>query len=117
MSRPKVFPIYVYCMMMKKENGEVHMKVFNAMEPLVAEAINDNWSEFNLPCKCEQCKNDVFALTLNNIPPRYVSKDSGMAYVRAQYFNKQMMANIYVKIAEAVNIVAKNPQCANFQRS
>ncbi|MEH7384284.1 late competence development ComFB family protein [Bacillus sp. JJ1521] len=93
------------------------MKVFNAMEPLVAEAINENWSEYNLPCKCEQCKNDVFALTLNNLTPRYVSKDNGVAYVRAQYFNKQMMANIYVKIAEAVNIVAKNPQCENVKRS
>ncbi|WP_453993435.1 late competence development ComFB family protein [Bacillus nitroreducens] len=87
------------------------MRVFNAMEPLVAEAINENWAEYNLPCKCEQCKNDVFALTLNNLKPRYVSKESGMAYVKAQYFDKQMMANIYVKIAEAVNIVAKNPQC------
>ncbi|MCC3356935.1 late competence development ComFB family protein [Bacillus sp. REN16] len=93
------------------------MKVFNAMEPLVAEAINENWSEYSLPCKCEQCKNDVFAITLNNLPPRYVAKETGMAYVRAQYFNKQMMANLYVKIAEAVKIVAKNPQCDNMKRS
>ncbi|WP_449537813.1 late competence development ComFB family protein [Ferdinandcohnia sp. Marseille-Q9671] len=92
------------------------MKVFNAMEPLVAEALLKNWSDINMPCKCAQCKNDVFAITLNSMNPRYVSKDNGMAYVKAQYFDKQMMANIYVKIGEAVKKVAENPQCENFIR-
>ncbi|MFT4414415.1 late competence development ComFB family protein [Fredinandcohnia humi] len=92
------------------------MKVYNAMEPLVAEALNENWSEMNIPCKCEQCKNDVFAITLNNLSPRYVSKGNGIAFVKAQYFDKQMMANIYVRIGEAVKRVAENPQCENYQR-
>ncbi|MCH1625078.1 late competence development ComFB family protein [Fredinandcohnia quinoae] len=92
------------------------MKVFNAMEPLVAEALNEYWSDINMPCKCEQCKNDVFAIALNSITPRYVSKDNGIAYVKAQYFDKQMKTNIVVKIAEATKKVAEHPQCANFQR-
>lgn len=87
------------------------VKVFNAMEPLVAEALNENWSNMSMPCKCDQCKNDVFALTLNFVGPRYVTKDSGIAYVKAQYFDKQMKTNIYIKIGEAAKIVAENPQC------
>lgn len=93
------------------------MKVLNAMEPLVAEALNEYWADINMPCKCEQCKNDVFALALNSITPRYVSKDSGVAFVKAQFFDKQMKTNIIVKIAEATKKVAEYPQCPNFQRT
>ncbi|MFS0864961.1 late competence development ComFB family protein [Fredinandcohnia sp. 179-A 10B2 NHS] len=87
------------------------MKVYNAMEPLVAEALNENWPQMSMPCKCVQCKNDVFALTLNFIGPRYVTRESGIAYVKAQYFDKQMKTNIYIKIGEAAKIVAEKPQC------
>ncbi|WP_010676921.1 late competence development ComFB family protein [Bacillus timonensis] len=90
------------------------MRVFNAMEPLVAEALHENWSDINMPCKCDTCKNDVIAITLNSLKPRYVSKDYGMAFVKAQYFDKQMKADMYVKIGEAVRKVAENPQCENY---
>lgn len=92
------------------------MLVKNAMEPLVAEVLNDNWQLINMPCKCEQCKNDVFALALNLIPPRYVSKANGYAYVKAQYFDKQMHANILVKIGEATRKVSEQPQCDNYTK-
>ncbi|MDF0726071.1 late competence development ComFB family protein [Cytobacillus sp. S13-E01] len=90
------------------------MFVKNAMEPLVAEVINDNWQSIKMSCKCEQCRNDVFAITLNLLPSRYVSKKNGSAYVKAQYFDKQMQANILVKLAEATKRVSDQPQCENY---
>lgn len=92
------------------------MRVINAMEQLVAETLHENWNDITMTCKCDQCKADVFALTLNLLPPRYVSKDNGVAYVKAQFFEKQMKANILVKIAVATNRVSEQPQCENWRR-
>lgn len=85
------------------------MRVFNAMEMLVEEMLDKNWTGLDLPCKCDQCKNDVYAITLNNVQPRYVSKDKGIAFVKAQYFDKQQETNLLIQMTKAADMVSKNP--------
>ncbi|MCA1031434.1 late competence development ComFB family protein [Bacillus timonensis] len=87
------------------------MKVMNAMEVIIAEALTEYWPSIKMTCKCEKCRADVFALVLNMVPPRYFSKEMGFAYVKAQYFEKQMKTNLLVKIAEATSKVSDHPQC------
>lgn len=85
------------------------MNVKNAMEILVDEALKNYWGQLQLPCKCEVCKADVFAITLNNLPPRYVSNEDGYAYVKAQNFDDQSRVNILNQIVKATGIVATRP--------
>jgi competence protein ComFB len=87
------------------------MKVFNAMEVLVAELLEEIWPELDMRCKCDVCKADVLALTLNRVPPRYVSKGQGIAYVKAEQFNKQAVTNILIQITNASIKVSDNPHC------
>ncbi|MCK6256647.1 late competence development ComFB family protein [Fictibacillus sp. WQ 8-8] len=85
------------------------MKVRNAMEILVEEALNYYWKQLELPCKCDLCKTDVYAITLNQLPPRYVSNENGYAYVKAQNFNDQSRINILNEIVKATGKVAVQP--------
>ena len=45
---------------------------FNMIEPLVAEKIDEVFEETG-QCACAQCWNNVFAITLNDLPSRYIS--------------------------------------------
>ncbi|EIT84525.1 late competence development protein ComFB [Fictibacillus macauensis ZFHKF-1] len=85
------------------------MRVRNAMEILVEEALDNYWQQLELPCKCEICKTDVYAITLNTLPPRYVSNENGYAYVRAQNFNDQARLKMLDAIVKATGIVAVRP--------
>ncbi|MFC7371693.1 late competence development ComFB family protein [Fictibacillus iocasae] len=85
------------------------MNVKNAMEILVEEALNNYWSQLQLPCKCEICKTDVYAITLNNLPPRYISNENGFAYVKAENFDDQSRVNILNQIVKATGVVAVRP--------
>ncbi|WCN37401.1 late competence development ComFB family protein [Aneurinibacillus uraniidurans] len=85
------------------------MKVVNVMEELVLQILEEQWGHIEMPCKCDICKGDVYALTLNSLPPRYASKDLGLAFIKAEFFNKQSLANILCEITRATTLVAKHP--------
>jgi competence protein ComFB len=85
------------------------MSVINAMEPLVKDVLDIYWPQLKLPCKCDICKDDVYAITLNQLPPRYVSKANGTAYVKAQNFTEQSRIDILNQIVKASGKVAQSP--------
>ena len=48
--------------------------VVNLMERLVADRVDSAFEKFNC-CKCDKCKKDVMAITLNALSPQYVLAD------------------------------------------
>ena len=48
------------------------MKLINTMENAVAAQLLDIKSRFPGACFCEYCQQDIMALALNSLPPRYV---------------------------------------------
>ncbi|MEG2915765.1 MAG: late competence development ComFB family protein, partial [Oscillospiraceae bacterium] len=62
--------------------------VHNVMEDLVVSVINKNVKNFNC-CMCEQCLNDMAALSLNLLPPKYIAatKDE-IVKLTADYIKK-----------------------------
>jgi len=63
-----------------------------------------------LTCTCEQCQNDIMALTLNRLPSRYVSTELGSAYVKAQYLNSQLQSDVIRELTLAVDKVGQQPK-------
>lgn len=79
--------------------------VKNYMEEVVDRVIEDVLSDMDI-CKCDTCKNDIKALALNDLMPKYVVSQKGELYVKLSYLDPQFetdAATSIVKAAESVN--------------
>jgi competence protein ComFB len=92
--------------------GRVRMTLVNVTETLVHMVFNNEFVKRKLACPCDQCVNDVLALTLNNLQPRYVSTDKGEAYVKVQYFNPQIRSDILRELTLSADQVNAKPHHA-----
>ncbi|MCL1982334.1 MAG: late competence development ComFB family protein [Clostridiales bacterium] len=60
-------------------------------------------------CCCDRCTNDVIAITLNNMPPKYVVSRKGSLFAKIASYGMQYRTDLYSKLAEACAIVSKSP--------
>lgn len=86
------------------------MAFVNIMEKVVQEALQEYVAGNELRCECEKCRADILVLTLNRIPPKYVSTPAGEMYVKALYLNPQNKMDVMREITRSVLIVGENPR-------
>ena len=83
--------------------------VINVMEQMVDEKLAELLPKSNC-CKCKQCVDDMRAIALNHLKPKYVSTDAGVLYTRvAASMEKQSNMDINVAVYNAIDIVSANP--------
>lgn len=85
------------------------MIVFNMMEILAKELLDRHWDDLGMPCSCATCRNDVLALLLNALPPRYVSTEKGQIFVKAAALNEQFRVDLLQELYRAARAVAARP--------
>jgi competence protein ComFB len=61
-------------------------------------------------CTCEQCVNDMKALALNNLKPKYVVTHQGEVYSKVGQLHIQSETDIIKEIASACEVVKKRPR-------
>lgn len=83
-----------------------HTILVNIMEKLVVEKLDAAFEKFNC-CKCDRCKQDVAAIALNRLPPKYVVADQGALI---DFVAKQTSAAVTTAIIQAILIVRANPR-------
>ncbi len=81
----------------------------NVMEYLVLNKISEVWNALEC-CKCAQCKNDVIALALNELPTKYVVTQKGEVYARIDELSIEKEAEILTALAKAAKIVKEKPR-------
>ena len=82
----------------------------NYMEIAVEIILADIMKKEKLKCKCEQCLNDIRAITLNNLKPMYVVTDKGIVYTKIKELNTQFRADIIRELTMAIKNVEDNPR-------
>ncbi len=87
----------------------------NAMELIMKDLLNEYKERLQLNCTCSTCLDDILALSLNKITPRYVTNSDKVMYIKAEFIDKQEMTSLLVKLAECAKIVSDNPMCANYK--
>lgn len=88
------------------------MSIHNVMEEIVSEVLVKYKGDLQLTCGCERCLDDIKAISLNNLPPRYIVQMKHRPYVRAPYTaDRQGVTNIMSVVTQAAGIVSKNPRC------
>lgn len=85
------------------------MKLRNLMEEVVNAALDDVWEKEEM-CKCEKCRLDIMAYSLNKLPPRYLVTDRGQAFSRTDFLELQKNIDVIKELSGAVRAIKTNPQ-------
>lgn len=86
------------------------MKVYNYMEDVVKDTLEDLLSKKGDICKCEKCKFDMMAWVLNRLPPKYIVSDKGRIFTKLQGVEVQFRADVVRELTKAISHITKNPQ-------
>ena len=83
--------------------------VKNFMEDAVLNIMDSILRDINV-CTCKNCTYDIFAIALNDLPPRYVSTRKGELYSKINNLAKQYDIDIISAITKAAVLVSRNPR-------
>jgi len=82
-------------------------EIYNYNELLVLEAMRKILKENNSFCKCPICIEDVFALAMNSLPPRYIQISSVKKYISSNNFVDAK--TVREKVLEVFRKIQRNP--------
>jgi competence protein ComFB len=82
----------------------------NYIEKFVRDELKHMYEMDKTICKCDNCYQDIMTLTMNNMPPMYVSSDVGHILTMYNLTKDQLRAQVMVEILKAVMTVKKNPR-------
>lgn len=85
-------------------------KYENYIEKIVREELKKLYETDKTLCKCDKCFQDIMTLTLNNLPPMYVSSDVGHIMTMYNLTKDQLQAQVMVELLKAVEQVKKSPK-------
>lgn len=81
----------------------------NIMEDLVKEEYESAAASLNC-CTCEDCRNDIIAYALNQLPPKYVATRTGEVYSKTFILRNQHYADIMAALAKGARVVSEHPR-------
>lgn len=89
----------------------LHPQIYykNIMENLVEENANQCLHNLGV-CTCPICRNDIIALALNNLAPKYVNSTKGALFSKTEQLSTVFQGEVIAHIAAAAEIVKKNPR-------
>lgn len=80
----------------------------NVMETLVEAKVDRLWKN-HTGCTCDQCRDDVIALALNNLPPQYVVSHAGALFVKIAQLENTREVEITRQVAAAMKVIGESP--------
>jgi competence protein ComFB len=86
------------------------MKLYNYMEDVVKDTLEDLLSQKEDICKCQKCKFDMMAWALNRLPPKYIVSDKGRIFTKLQGVEVQFRADVVRELTKAISHISKSPQ-------
>lgn len=84
------------------------MALVNVMESIVDEKLGMMLKEENC-CKCERCLEDMKAMSLNQLPSKYVSTHNGELFSKLNSLMRQNSIDINVAVSYAIKVVSGKP--------
>jgi len=84
------------------------MAVINVMESVVRERLDILLRDVDC-CKCDKCLDDMMAIALNALKPKYVNSHKGELFSRLDTTKYQNTIDIDVAVTKAINIVSSKP--------
>ena len=86
------------------------MTTRNLLEKVVEDEIEEILAEKEDVCGCEQCRNDILALALSNLKPRYAGSEEGKVILEStDISSEQTRMDIFKEVLKAIEKVKKTP--------
>ena len=89
----------------------VRMSIKNYMEDCVSFTLDDTLGLFDC-CKCEECRNDIMAMALNSLPPKYVATTKGTLFTKINMTDRQLTVDVTTAVINAITKISSNPKHA-----
>ena len=83
--------------------------LFNYTEAAVQQFM-DRWFKEANCCHCEDCRLDVMAMMLNQLPPKYVVTEKGALFAQMNEFDPQVRIDFISIMTQAANLVRMYPR-------
>lgn len=84
------------------------MALVNVMESIVDEKLGQMLKDENC-CKCDRCLEDMKAMSLNQLPSKYVSTYNGELFSKLSSLMRQNSIDINVAVSYAIKVVSEKP--------
>lgn len=84
------------------------MPVLNVTQIIAEEKIHEIIKLMD-GCHCEKCVDDMMALALNSLPPKYATTHAGKQYVQLESFKKQFETDVTAALMRACLTVKEHP--------
>lgn len=81
----------------------------NYMEIVVEELLPSVLQGHKLKCDCDRCIEDIKAITLNALEPKYVVSEKGVLYTKLNEFSSQFKADVVRSMMVAIGKVEERP--------
>lgn len=86
------------------------MSIVNVMEVFVEQKMEEILPTTDC-CSCDKCLDDIRAMALNKLPPKYVSTDKGKLFSKLNSLKEQQNGvDINVAVLNAIDFVTSNPR-------
>ncbi|CAN2041613.1 competence protein ComFB [Candidatus Magnetomoraceae bacterium gMMP-15] len=82
--------------------------IVNYNEYLVLKIMKDIFAKNKDLCRCSLCVEDIYVLSLNSLPPRYIQITSYKKYEESRNFIDEH--EVRLKVLEAVSKIKNNPR-------
>lgn len=92
--------------LIKEEKNEVIL--YNLTEKLVLKKLDATLKKMNC-CRCDRCKEDIIAISLNNLKPMYIVATKDEIKQKVHELN-EMGSEVTTEVIKAVLTVRKNPR-------
>ena len=86
------------------------MELRNYMEDIVLQHLDMVLDRYPTCCRCDQCRQDIAMIALNNLKPHYISTEKGELFTRINSLAAQYQVEVIGAIAKAIEIVSENPR-------
>ena len=81
----------------------------NYMEDCVDNLMPTIIKDLNI-CKCSQCKMDIKAYALNQLPPKYIATSEGHMFAKIAAMGNQFDVDVVTALSNAAKLVGANPR-------
>lgn len=61
-------------------------------------------------CDCTRCREDVMAIALNRLPPRYIATDRGEIFTNVSFSRVGGKAEVIASLVHGFELVGKHPR-------
>ena len=87
------------------------MAIINMTEKIVDARINAYIPKSGC-CDCEMCIEDIKCVSLNKLPPKYVSTPKGELFSKVDQTVRQNTVDVDIAVMNAIEFVRDHPRCS-----